>query len=432
MSITRLQSALMKRTICLGIALGATLHLNQSVAAELPPLHIYRQPHRWFVMDIIFSGKATGGDLFVCRVGYDGYCFGVNTDAGESAASVMKRMDKARTPVPAAKLDSSSGIKALTGFGIGEYAVAGTEKGLGIPDPPMFLSGRYDNVKDEIVLHWRNPLEGYSAISWMGIEGMGYSNETRAVLRQAGAVVSKGRLFQRVIGFRGQVMSSAGMLTVSPTSQEELGGLPFYCGVTPNWRPWFTKYVQNDVVLEQGTRPNLNRARDIPTPDGKPFYQIVRTKTTDVQAGIWRKWLGLVPKHKYRVYVRLNTLAMDQNTNDWSLSFHVAVTDTNGTDFTTEQFTGKAPLPDGNQGPEAARIALYGPGKTTKGQWMTNTVDIVMPPGVDTLTTWLRHSGKESTGVGMDWIKVEDLSWKSPTNAPSVETIRTPTGVNGL
>jgi hypothetical protein len=41
-------------------------------------------------------------------------------------------------------------------------------------------------------------------------------------------------------------------------------------------------------------------------------------------------------------------------------------------------------------------------------------VEIAMPPGVDTLTTWLRHSGKDSTGVGMDWIKVEDLSYKAP------------------
>lgn len=197
--------------------------------------------------------------------------------------------------------------------------------------------------------------------------------------------------------------------------------MPFHGGVAPNWRKWVTGATHERVLFEEGSRIGKNRLWYEATPDDKLFYQIVKTKTADTEAGIWRKWLGLVPEHKYRVYVRLNTLAMDQKTNDWALSFHVAAADAKGTDFTTDQFTGKAPLPDGSQGPEAARIALYGPGKTTKGQWVTNTVDIVMPPGADTLTTWLRHSGQDSTGVGMDWIKVEDLSYKPPTNAPPVK-----------
>jgi len=212
----------------------------------------------------------------------------------------------------------------------------------------------------------------------------------------------------------------------------------------PNWVGWSTSPHLADQVYSQGVRPNGNkevelvtatgerRSISVRTAEGKPFYQIVKTKTAEVQAGIWRKWLGLVPGHKYRVYVRLNTLAMDQNTNDWSLSFHVAATDTKGTDFTTEQFAGKAPLPDGSQGPEAARIALYGPGKTTKSQWVTNTVDIVLPPGVDTLATWLRHSGKDSTGVGMDWIKVEDLSYMPSTNAPVSQPPAPALGLEGF
>jgi hypothetical protein len=68
-------------------------------------------------------------------------------------------------------------------------------------------------------------------------------------------------------------------------------------------------------------------------------------------------------------------------------------------------------LPNGGKGPEAAQMVAYGPGKTTKGAWVYSTMDITLPLGVDTITTWLRTSGKDSTGIGTDWIKVEDLDY---------------------
>jgi hypothetical protein len=284
---------------------------------------------------------------------------------------------------------------------------------VGIPESPMFLSGSYDSNKNRVVLRWENPTRGYDALCNCSLYQMFASNTTMSLEGGDGPYT--------IVGVRGGVPSGVAVINVTGNAQEELASMPFHGGVTPNWQKWATGATQERVLFEEGIRGSVNPRWSVATPDDKLYYQIVKTKTADAQAGIWRKWLGLSPEHKYRVYVRLNTLAMDQKTNDWSLSFHVAATDTNRTDFTTDQFTGKAPLPDGSQGPEAARIALYGPGKTTKGQWVTSTVDITLPAGVDTLTTWLRHSGQDSTGVGMDWIKVEDLSYKPPTNAPPIK-----------
>ena len=36
--------------------------------------------------------------------------------------------------------------------------------------------------------------------------------------------------------------------------------------------------------------------------------------------------------------------------------------------------------------------------------------DIALPANVNTITVWLRHSGENSTGVGLDRLRVEDLS----------------------
>jgi len=154
-------------------------------------------------------------------------------------------------------------------------------------------------------------------------------------------------------------------------------------------------------------------------PWDKPLFQIIQTTQSGVQGGVWRRFLGLKPGHTYKVEVRLNTLQMDLCTNSWSLSFHAAYDNPGGSGLTVDQFAGIAPLPDGSKGSEAGRIALYGLGETTKGKWVKRSTDklgsgleiknITLPKDVTSITVWLRHSGADSTGVGMDWVKLEDV-----------------------
>jgi hypothetical protein len=158
----------------------------------------------------------------------------------------------------------------------------------------------------------------------------------------------------------------------------------------------------------------------ITEPDEKPFYQIVKTAKVGIQGGVWRRFLGLNPGHTYKVEVRLNTLQMGDCTNEWAYSFHAAYDHAGGQGLTTNQLAGVAALPDGSKGPAAGRVALYGPGVTTKGKWEKRSTDkagpgleikdITLPDNVTSITVWLRHSGADSTGVGMDWIRLEDVT----------------------
>jgi len=70
-------------------------------------------------------------------------------------------------------------------------------------------------------------------------------------------------------------------------------------------------------------------------------------------------------------------------------------------------------LPSGQTGPEAGRITEFGPGKlTAKNEYEIRSADITLPEDSDSITVWLRHTGKGTSGVGFDWIKLEDLSAK--------------------
>ncbi len=369
--------------------------------------------------DLPLSGQASGGVLYCVRTGEPERAFvSIETTKGEPAASVLQRLAAKIYNVPPnftgkgiiageIQIDSQRGL-CLPG-GPAEYVLAGTETGLGIPQAPLFFSGSYDAKRDELVYHWVNPSGNYDVVIFRSPPYFD-TNTTICVVSSAKQHFGPPPYSLSIVGLRGKTPSNIGLINVSTSYQEELTSAPFEREIMPNWCSWSSPDKTNTVAFEQGTRQCLNFGSHPFTPDGKPFYQIVKTKTVDAQAGIWRKWLGLVPGHKYRVYVRLNTLAMDTFTNNWSLSFHVAANVPSGAAFTSEQLAGNAPLPDGNQGRDAAQMVIYGPGHTTKGVWVCSTMDIVLPSKVDTITTWLRHSGADSTGVGMDWIKVEDLS----------------------
>ena len=126
------------------------------------------------------------------------------------------------------------------------------------------------------------------------------------------------------------------------------------------------------------------------------------------------------PGHTYKVEVRLNTLQMDACTNAWAFSFHAASDNPDGSGLTVAQMAGRTALPDGSKGPEAGRVALYEPGTTTKGKWKKRSTDqsvpgleiknVTLPENVTSITVWLRHSGANSTGVGMDWIRLTDVT----------------------
>jgi len=134
---------------------------------------------------ISLEGTATGGELILAKTsGRNPKSVAINTNPGESAQSVLGRLVEAfgatdpfnwhlspgQTQVTAKenKLEGLLGSK-------GEYFVAGTEKGLGIPEPPLSLSCSYDSGKDWILLQWENPpAEGCEIFFWRCVSAFVY------------------------------------------------------------------------------------------------------------------------------------------------------------------------------------------------------------------------------------------------------------------
>ncbi len=333
---------------------------------------------------------------------------------GDQSIKVIKRIPRM---VPDVQLTNNT--VTLRG---GLYALTGNDKGFAILESALSFSGSYDAERNQIVLSWLNPSNQYDNIEVSGKALPPGATNCVFDWKQR----ETGGLFPYWIGVvmrRGQMISPPVSINLSTNSQQELDAFPFYMGVAPNWSAWSDSDDPNAVKFEQGTKPEVTPKGYIEFPDDKPFYQIIKTTPKGVQGGIWRRFLGLKPGHTFKVEVRLNTLAMDACTNDWAYSFHAAFDNSNGKSLSVAQLAGTAALPNGSKGTAAGRVALYKPSATTKGNWEKRASDylgpgleiknITLPTNVTSITVWLRHSGANSTGVGMDWIRLEDVT-KNP------------------
>jgi len=384
-----------------------------------------------------FQGVASGGSLIMAETSNrNARFFSIETQARESAESVVNRL--------AEYIDENNpfewggfrtGQKRITAEGgilgglVGGYMFAGTETGLGIPEPPSSVSCSYDQSKDQILVNWTNPPGGYDYIcvlmNWHNYDraggGRAPSQSTSFVIdrKKYKNLIDLNDLDVWVIGIRNGLPSNAGAIHVSGNGgiQEELFGIPFKNGVAPNWKAWSLSTAPDREHFACRIEKNLTvavakdrRYNPIQNAAAKPFKQILTVPAQGGTVGIWRKFLGLIPEHIYKVSARLSTLEMDPNDKDWSFSLHVAHNGPNRADLTVEQLGGLATLPDGSTGPATGRIVAYGPGATTNGKWVKCSTDITLPAGIGTITVWVRHSGSDSTGVGIDWIRIEDLS----------------------
>ena len=375
--------------------------------------------------DITLNGSANGGILSLSQVLQVGAGFvSVVTTQGESAEVVLNRLAEeiCRTdpfnwhsnPQYLRQIISVTGNNlTLPDSGL-RYAFSGTDKGFLIR-PVLSVSGSYNPNNKQVRLFWINPPDHYDTIH---VGSLTFSSQATNCVYEM-PVNTLGIWGSAILGKRGNTFSPPASIIISTNSQEELDTFPFYMGIAPNWSSWSVGTNADVFRCEQGIKPDADmRVRGDPW--DKPLYQIIKTTQKGAQGGVWRRFLGLKPRHTYKIEVRLNTLEMDACTNEWTFSFHAAYDNPNGSGLTTDQLAGTATLPDGSNGLDAGRVALYGAGVTTKGKWVKRSTNeavsglksksITLPEDVTSITVWLRHSGDNSTGVGMDWIKVEDVT----------------------
>lgn len=392
--------------------------------------------------EITLKGSAEGGILTLVQIPHHNSRYvSISTQHGESSESVAVRL--------AATINNSNPFEWGGTFEViakdgsftllgrpWSYSFAGTETGLGIPEPPTSLSAKYDEENNSIILNWQNPASGFDGIviakygfpftTYRMINGSEekYVHQDEKYIRQRRDKRTNYDYFC-IIGIRNGVPSGPAAIHLTGNAQEELFGIPFTNNISPNWTAWVKGGDKNAVRFEEAVKERFVDAKGqsynpITHPDTKPFYQVIKITSPNVAAGIWRKFLGLIPGHTYRISARLNTLEMNSAQRDWAFSLHATYNGPDRSDLTVEQLSGLAALPDGTKGATAGRIALYEPRLTTNGTWEERSTgknwrglvapDITLPPGVDTITVWLRHSGSDSTGVGIDWVKIEDLS----------------------
>lgn len=119
---------------------------------------------------ITFTGEASGGTMMLCQSsrGME-RCISIDTNAGEPAEMVISRLADAieetnpfdwlivrNSKGPNRRsVTSSGGVLILPGFC--GYTIAGTEIGLGIPQPPHSLTCNYNPDTNTISLRWVNP-----------------------------------------------------------------------------------------------------------------------------------------------------------------------------------------------------------------------------------------------------------------------------------
>ena len=418
----------MKSMICISLAVIAPVVFLASGTAHAQM--------RLFDHDIDFSGTASGGVLTFVELFRNSKQVSIVTEPGESAASVADKLAAAISDqfgwYSTKKTEGGSVLK-LAGSRLCN-ALAGTERGLGIPRPPTSLTWTYDEGKDRYRLQWINAPGGYDSIGIGSWHRDGAEPTTFAPRELPGDATSYslgvrnlGEVDLWVIGFRGTVPSNAAPITITREGQEELMTVPFTDGVAPNWTAWSwgedkaiactegEKWDYSDPWKgwngRRGSRSKLDRKR---------IYQALKVSTDTGVGGVFRKFVGLVPGHTYRVSARLNTLDTPPDLAGWTLTLHAAPNAGEGTDLTVSQLSGAAALPNGDAGAAAGQIALFGPDLTTDGKWEMKTTgqpglgaqigDITLPQKVNTLTVWLRLSGPKGASGALDWIKLEDLS----------------------
>lgn len=390
-----------------------------------------------------FTGEASGGTLIMWdNLGRNARYVAVETKAGEPAKTAIERLAEAIDEAnPFDWLGFPTGKKLVTSSegelrdilgSCADYMTAGTETGLGIPQPPHSLTTNYDPNLKRVSLRWINPLGAYDSIrvrtNWSNYDHTGgtkvQGNSESYVIDLNKYPVDMSDLDILVIGVRNDIPSNAAAIHINNNIQEELFGIPFTSGLAPNWQRWSLDNAEGAINPQMGIRSEMTCAKGrvynpITTADKKPFYQIINVGDKGGTGGVYRKFIGLTPGHTYRVKARVATLS-EPNEKNWSISVHVAANGSDGRDLSPRQMAGLDALPCGEKGNAAGRMALYDSSFITKGKFTeisTDKVmsgsqikDITLPQNVDSITVWVRCVSSAGLSAAIDWISLEDLS----------------------
>lgn len=363
----------------------------------------------------------------------------VTNRAGETAKTVILRL--AQALLECGEMNGLAGSKgALSvgedhlrlglpgGKGFPGWYFGGTDLGFNIPRAPTCLSVRYET--ERIIVQWLIEDEYDSVGVFMDWHPLywpqsGTSNSfvvpkghygwqlIHAPWRETNFTVT-------AIGVKDGTPSNGVMVRLRDRVRQEcMFTAPFTAGVAPGFRTWCRPEAKDPIVPEQSNPPDMGPCKNLWFSKSRGFYQILKGRGAYC-GGVSRRFLGLLPGHRYRVGARLNTL--ESREGRWSFSLHAAADPANGAELTPDQLAGMAPLPNGAKGKTAAQIARYDASRNTAGAWVqcdsgstgaeNFSGDIALPAnGSDSITIWFRLEGEtaQEIAVGFDSLWIEDL-----------------------
>ncbi len=420
---------------------------------------------------IPFKGVATGGTLLVGDPQNPHFVehVAINTVAGESAETVVERLAKAiastDTHIEYSRMRPRKTVDEITSKMVSgntlilpgphsHWCLSGTEKGLGIPEAPLFLSCSYDENTYKLEVKWENPASvskndiinirwRYRLSDGREVGGSRYIPGTStgyAIYRPEDLEyldmdvwlmvfrydTPADVLLEKGIGINDHAIPSnvaAIYVTNDGYTQQEIDGIPFSGGIAPNWAAWSTDAKDNKGFEQyEKTRP-FGRSDTHTLLTGRPFYQIINAPSKGNAHGIYRKFLGLTPGHTYRLTACMSTLEMDSVKSDWSFSIHAVPNVNKVKQLTAQQMTGKVSLPEGQLSFNGTQIDLYNSKKMTNHDFALTVTgdtklengltspDITLPNDVNEIIVWLRFSCEDPKGkVAFSGVKLEDIT----------------------
>jgi len=418
-----------KKTAAFMVIVGIVLLGTTTLLARLCP----PQPGKMQQVQccITFTGEASGGTLIMSEnLGRNVIYVAIETKAGEPVEKVVERLaniieetnpfDWMITPIGERKfgeriVTSSGGdLQGLVGSCV-QYMTAGTETGLGIPQPPHSLTANYDPNSKKVSLRWINPPGGYDSvrirINWGNYDHSGgdelAGNAESYVIDLGNHPIDMNDLDILVIGVRNDIPSNAAAIHINNKIQEELFGIPFTSGLAPNWQRWSLDVNEGAVNPQMGIKSALvtakgRRYNPIKKPQDKPFYQIINVGDKGGTGGVFRKFIGLTPGHTYRVKARVAILS-EPTAKNWSVCLFIAPNGTDGRNLSPRQMAGLDALPYGEKN-KFAEISADKANRAAQG-----VTDITLPLNIDSITVWLKCTSSASLSAVIDWISVEDL-----------------------
>ena len=313
-------------------------------------------------MRICFLGSASGGTLTLTLMGQVGEGGFITTSPGESGELVAARFADMfnRCYAFTSRNCSAEPLGPTVYVSPMEFVMAGTETGVGAHPVVGSVSAVCRPDAEELCVAWDpGPDDDYSLIfvSSVGTYTRDVSSagtyprtvypgqgNSCVIHRNPGGIwigpTLPGHQDVRLMIYSRCGPSNAASIHLTGSRQEELDAYPFLAGVTPNWVPWSCRGSSaKAVALAEGNKiyapgngdfysqgdPDMVKAKQGARPypyyidaADKPRYQSIKTPVgPSGPAGVYRRFLGLEPRHVYRVLSRLNTFGTDPGKGNW-------------------------------------------------------------------------------------------------------------------